>query len=86
MQVMSSLGKFIVVNNRAMLKRISDESKKNILAHIAAKPNDYAKKYQRMLQKESFNVFYNAPCLVMILGPSHLKNVFVDVPWQPVIS
>ncbi|MCI5146378.1 MAG: hypothetical protein D3923_12825 [Candidatus Electrothrix sp. AR3] len=31
-----------------------------------------------MLQNESFNVFYNAPCLVMILGPSHLKNLFVD--------
>ncbi|MCI5221351.1 MAG: nitroreductase family protein [Candidatus Electrothrix sp. AR4] len=70
--------KFIIVNNREMLRKISDESKKNILARIAANPNDYAKKYQGMLQNESFNVFYNAPCLVMILGPSHLKNLFVD--------
>ncbi len=70
--------KFIIVNNKIMLKRISDEGKKNILARIAANPNDYAKKYQGMLQKESFNVFYNAPCLVLILGFSHLKNLYVD--------
>ncbi|WP_022665537.1 nitroreductase family protein [Desulfospira joergensenii] len=70
--------KFIIVNNKAMLKKISDEGKKNILARIAANPNDYAKKYQSMLQNESFNVFYNAPCLVLILGFSHLKNLYVD--------
>lgn len=70
--------KFIIVNNKAMLKRISDDCKKNILARIAANPDDYAKKYQSMLQNESFNVFYNAPCLVMILGFSHLKNLYVD--------
>jgi len=70
--------KFIIVNNKAMLKRISEDSKKNILARISADPNDYAKKYQSMLEKESFNVFYNAPCLVMILGFSHLKNLYVD--------
>ncbi|MDY6905478.1 MAG: nitroreductase family protein [Thermodesulfobacteriota bacterium] len=70
--------KFVIVNNKAMLKKISDEGKKNILARIAANPNDYAKKYESMLQKESFNVFYNAPSLVMILGPSHLKNLYVD--------
>jgi nitroreductase len=34
--------KFIVVNDRQWLKRISDESKKNILARIAADPDDYA--------------------------------------------
>ena len=70
--------KFIIVNNKAMLKKISDEGKKNILARISANPDDYAKKYQSMLQNESFNVFYNAPCLVIILGLSNLKNLYVD--------
>jgi nitroreductase len=70
--------KFIIVNDKMMLKRISDESKKNFLARIAANPDDYAKKYKGMLQNESFNVFYNAPCLVMILGYSDLKNLYVD--------
>jgi nitroreductase len=70
--------KFVVVNDRGWIKKLSDESKKNILSRIAANPGDYAKKYERMLSNESFNVFYNAPCLVMILGPSDLKNLYVD--------
>ena len=70
--------KFIIVNNSNWLKKISDESKKNILARIAAEPDDYALKYKGMLENESFNVFYNAPCLVMILGLSSLKNLYVD--------
>lgn len=70
--------KFIIVNDKEFLKRISDESKKNILARIKANPDDYAKRYTGMLQNKAFNVFYNAPCLVMILGPSHLKNLYID--------
>jgi len=70
--------KFIIVNDKKMLKRMSDESKKNILARIAANPDDYAKKYKGMLENESLNVFYNAPCLVIILGPANLKNLYVD--------
>jgi nitroreductase len=70
--------KFVIINDKEMIKTLSDESKKNILARIAASPDDYAKKYQRMLQNESFNVFYNAPCVVMILGLSSLKNLYVD--------
>ncbi len=31
-----------------------------------------------MLENESFNVFYDAPCLVMILGASSLRNLHVD--------
>ncbi len=70
--------KFIIVNNKEMLSRMSKESKKNILARIAANPNDYAKKYEGMLQNESLNVFYNAPSLVIILGRSNLRNLYVD--------
>lgn len=70
--------KFIVVTDKSMIKKISDESKRNILARVKANPDDYAKKYQGMLRNQTFNVFYDAPCLVMILGLSDLKNLFVD--------
>ncbi len=70
--------KFIIVNNKEMMKRISDESKKNILARINANPEDSALRYKGMLENESFNVFYNAPSLVIVLGRSDLKNVLVD--------
>ncbi len=70
--------KFIIVDNKQMLERMSTESKNNILARIDANPDDYAKKYQGLLQNESYNVFFNAPCLVIILGNSGVKNLFVD--------
>ena len=70
--------KFIIVNDKEMLKKISDESKKNILARIADNPNDYASKYKGKLENETFNVFYNAPCIVIILGSAKLKNLYVD--------
>lgn len=70
--------KFVIVNNMEMMKRISDESKQNILARIAANPADPAKQYRAVLEKASYNVFYNAPCLVIILGQAGLKNLFVD--------
>jgi nitroreductase len=70
--------KFIIVNNKKMLKKMSDESKKNILARIAANPDDYASKYKGMLKNEVLNVFYNAPCLVIVLGHSNVKNLYVD--------
>jgi len=70
--------KFIIVNNRDMISRISNESKKNILERIASNPSDYAKKYEKMLQNESFNIFYNAPAVILILGEASLKNLYVD--------
>lgn len=70
--------KFVIVHDRQTMKRISDESKKNILTRVESNPGDYAAKYRGMLQNDAFNVFYNAPCLVMILGPTHLKNLHVD--------
>lgn len=70
--------KFIIVQNPHVLQKISKECKETLLARIAANPCDYAKKYERMLQNESFNIFYNAPCLVLILGESHVKNLLFD--------
>jgi nitroreductase len=70
--------KFIIVQNRDMLQEISEDCKEALLARIAANPDDYAKKYEHMLQNKSFNIFYNAPCLVLILGERHVKNLLFD--------
>ena len=70
--------KFIIVNNREMIGRISIESKKNILKRIASNPGDYAKRYEQMLQKKGFNIFYNAPTVILILGDAGLKNLYID--------
>ncbi|MCP4749965.1 MAG: hypothetical protein GY866_03670 [Proteobacteria bacterium] len=60
--------KFIVVNNKEMMKKVSDASKATIIAGIEKDPNSPMKGYAQVLKDENFNVFYNAPCLVAIVG------------------
>lgn len=69
---------FTVIRDTGLMRRISDESKKNILARINADPEDSASKYRGMLENESFNVFYNAPCLLMVAGDAQRRNLIAD--------
>ncbi|EKE00988.1 MAG: nitroreductase [uncultured bacterium] len=59
--------RFIVIQDRKLMQRISDESKKNLLREIEANPNSHQKQYEKMLHDRP-NLFYNAPCLVIIAG------------------
>ena len=70
--------KFIIVNDRLLMEKISDEAKKNILKRIVLNPNDYAKKYEKMLMNENYNIFYNAPSVVFIIGERKLKNAKIN--------
>ena len=60
--------KFIIVQNQQIMKKISAESKKNLIYEIESDPNSKFEQYKKMLQNDDFNVFYNAPCLVLICG------------------
>lgn len=69
---------FIIISNRDWLKKISDISKKNLLEEINENPSmDYAK-YRELLEKENFNIFYNAPCLIYVLGPKENHTLYID--------
>lgn len=70
--------KFIVVNSREMLKRMSDESKKNLVARIEANPDDYIKRYENALRNENYNVYYTAPAMIIIAGPRDYRNLSGD--------
>jgi nitroreductase len=70
--------RFVIVNNMAMMKRISDESKKNLLARIEANPGDYIQRYESALRNDNYNVFYNAPALVILAGRRDYRNLLVD--------
>lgn len=70
--------RFIIIRNRGWIQRLSDESKKNFLSYLDKNPDASIKKYETALTKEDFNVFYNAPCLVFILGPKNIQSVYVD--------
>jgi nitroreductase len=69
---------FIVITNSELIDRISSECKKNLLERMASNPDDYAKRYEKMLQKEAFHIFYHAPAVIYILGKTGLKNLKVD--------
>lgn len=70
--------KFIIVTDRDLMNTISDEAKANVLQRITSNPSDYAKKYESMLRQAKYNIFYNAPCVVYIVGDRHLKNTRVN--------
>jgi len=70
--------RFIVVNNKEWIKKLSDESKRNILSYIETNPDAPLKKYETILRNKDFNVFYNAPCLVFIGGSKDIRSLQVD--------
>jgi len=70
--------KFVIVRNRNLIKRLSDESKSNLLSFLEKNPNVYIKKYEATLRDKNFNVFYNAPALVYIAGSKTIASLEVD--------
>lgn len=70
--------KFIIIQNRDYIKKLSDESKKNLLFDLVQNPESPLKNYESYLRNEQFNVFYNAPCLVYVIGPTEVHSLDVD--------
>ena len=69
---------FIIINNKDVIKRLFDESKRNLLLDLEQNPASPSSKYEAILRDKHFNVFYNAPCLVFITGPKELLSIQVD--------
>ncbi len=61
---------FIIIKNKEMIKRISDSSKSVLLNWIKWDPSSPAKDFEYFLSYEKFNIFFNASCLVLIVGPT----------------
>ena len=70
--------RFIIIQDRDNIKKLSDESKKSLLDDLARNPNLPLKQYEAALRDERFNVFYNAPCLVLFVGPKDVYSLDVD--------
>ncbi len=69
---------FVVVSCRKTIKNLSDESKANLLRDNADKKIKLNPDYVTMLQNEQFNVFYNAPCVIYIVGAKSVGSLDVD--------
>jgi nitroreductase len=71
--------RFIIIQDRDLMKQLSDESKDNLLADGIKNPALLSPDYEARLRDENFNVFYNAPCLVLFIGPKDVRSLDVDV-------
>ncbi len=69
---------FIVIQNREMMKRISDECKKNLLDDFKKSPGAFSERYETILKDETFNIFYNAPSVIYVVGSSDINSIDVD--------
>jgi nitroreductase len=69
---------FVVVKSREMSKRLSDESKRNLIADIERNPASPSRYYEAVLRDKSFNVFYNAPSLIFIGGSQGVRSLEMD--------
>ena len=65
---------FVVVRDRALLKRISDEAKALTLKMMGSTP--HLSQFHDLLSSTQLNIFYNAPALIMICGTE--DDRFVD--------
>ncbi len=70
--------RFSIINDTDLIRRISDESKQNIRAAISEDPDSPSNRYAGVLKNPDFNVFYNAPCLVLIFGDKAQRSIHVD--------
>jgi nitroreductase len=70
--------RFIIIRNREMIKKLSDESKRNLLDDMVRNPDSPLKQYETALRDARFNVFYNAPCLICVIGPRNGFSLEVD--------
>ena len=70
--------RYIVVQCRKTIKALSDESKANLLKDNAEKKIKLNSDYVAFLQNKDFNVFYNASCLIYIVGSASVGTLDVD--------
>jgi len=72
------LWRFIIVNGREQLKRLSDLNKETIISDIEKNPNSPWKDYESTVRNKDYNVFYNAPYLVYIVGTAKSGTISAD--------
>lgn len=70
--------RYVVVQCRKTILALSNESKANLLRDHAGKKINLNPGYVTMLQNENFNVFYNAPCVIYIVGAKSVGSLDVD--------
>ena len=69
---------FIIISNKDVMKRISDECKKNLLNDFSGSDTTLSKSYEAIPKDEKFHIFYNAPCVIYIVGSRDVHSLDLD--------
>lgn len=62
------LWRFIIIQDVILMKKLSDESKKNGLIELKNNPNSLYKRFENLFKNPDSNLFYDATSLVFICG------------------
>lgn len=60
--------KFVIIQDKDIIKKISDESKRCALDFMQKHPESPYCKYKNVLSNPDYNIFYNAPALIFVVG------------------
>lgn len=60
---------FVIITDKNDMKRLSDEIKKYLGENLEKYP--YLQQYKNWINDENYNVFYDAPCLLIIYGDTN---------------
>ncbi len=63
--------RFMVVQNKEMLKKLSDYAKPILVKNLEGRKDAGAVNFLKRLQDKNFNLLYNAPVLILVIG---IKN------------
>ena len=61
--------RFVVITDRNRLQHYSDVAKAAWLADLDAAP--HIRQYETFLKDPDYNIFYNAPALIIVYGDTH---------------
>ena len=67
---------FGVIQDKELMKKISDDSKAYLLAGIGSKP--FLEAYRQLFSNPDYNIFYNAPVLLTVFARPEGPNPAVD--------
>ena len=59
---------FIIVQDKDLMKKLSDSSKAAMIEDIEKEGDPVRLEFASRLKSNDMNVFYNAPCLVYVVG------------------
>ncbi len=68
--------RFIVVQNNEMLRKLSEYAKPILIKNLEGRSDAVAMNFLKRLQDKNFNLFYNAPVLILVIGSKN--NALTD--------